>query len=168
MSKPVYGSATAEMSLSRRLVPQAVWLQPGVSCCHEGAVNRVLHPPPVALYCLNSSVCEGRPLSFHTDSLLRVPFALRWREVPPTATTVASAAGEVGAHTRRAADTEAGILGRIRAGRGVSNSRGCGASCSASGVGGADRAKDPVGQIPGTKHYGVSGRFSVGSSSSQT
>ena len=39
MSKPVYGSATAEMSLSSRLVPQAVFAQPGALCCHEGAVN---------------------------------------------------------------------------------------------------------------------------------
>ena len=33
------------------------------------------------------------------------------------------------------------FLGRIRAGRGASNGRGRGASCSASGVGGANRAR---------------------------
>src|ERR1035437_2801571 len=96
MSKPVYGSATAATSLSRRLVPQAVFVQPGVSCCHEGAVSRVLHPPPVAEYCSNSSSYEGRPLSFHTDSLLRVPFSFSLRDVPPTATTVGSDAGVSG------------------------------------------------------------------------
>jgi hypothetical protein len=53
--------------------------------------------PPVALYCLNSSTCEGRPLSFHTDSLSRVPFALSLSEVPPTATTDAGVSGLAGA-----------------------------------------------------------------------
>src|ERR1039457_5036950 len=77
------------MSLSRRFVPQPVLVQPGVSSCQEGAANRVLQPPPVALYCLSSapSSSGGRPLSFHTVSLLRVTFSFSLREVPPTATT---------------------------------------------------------------------------------
>src|SRR6516165_6838502 len=95
MSKPVYGSPTAAMSLSRRFVPQAVLAQPGALCCHDGALNKVLHPPPVALNCLNSST-EGRPLSFHTDSLLRAPPAVSFTEVPPTPTTDGSDAGASG------------------------------------------------------------------------
>src|SRR5271166_2678504 len=95
MSKPVYGSATAAMSLSRRLVPHAVLAQPAAVCCQAGAVNRVLHPPPVALNCLNSST-EGLPLSFHTVSLLRAPAVVSASDVPPTATTVVSEAGPFG------------------------------------------------------------------------
>src|SRR5436309_4874751 len=83
------------MSLSRRLVPQAAFAQPAAPCCHGGAVNTVLQPPPLAANCLNSSR-EGRPLSFHTVSLLRVPFSLSVSEVPPTATTEASDAGTSG------------------------------------------------------------------------
>src|SRR5208282_1017055 len=95
MSKPVYGSATAATSLSRRFVPQPVFAQPATPCCQAGAVNSVLHPPPLALNCLNSSP-EGGPLSFHTVSLLRAPPAVRSSEVPPTATTVESEAGASG------------------------------------------------------------------------
>src|SRR6476661_2459698 len=95
MSKPVYGSPTAAMSLSRRFVPQAALLQPGTLCCHTGAVNDVLHPPPVPLNCLNSSA-EGRPLSFHTDSALRAPVLVSCSEVPPPATTDGSEAGTSG------------------------------------------------------------------------
>src|SRR5271166_3664427 len=95
MSKPVYGSATAAMSLSSRFVPQPVAAQPGTLCCQDGAVYRPLQPPPVALNCLNSSTL-GRPLSFHTVSLWRVPAAVSFSAVPPTATTVGSDAGESG------------------------------------------------------------------------
>src|SRR5271165_605225 len=95
MSKPVYGSATAEMSLSSRLVAHAALAQPGAPCCQAGALNSVLHPLPVALNCLKW-LPEGGPLSFHTASLLRVPFALSLSEVPPTATTLGSDAGAFG------------------------------------------------------------------------
>src|SRR6476646_280919 len=96
MSKPVYGSPTAAMSLSSRAVPHAALAHPGTACCHAGAVNRVLHPPPVALNCLNSDSCEGRPLLFHTLSRARVPAVVSLSEVPPTATTVGSDAGASG------------------------------------------------------------------------
>ena len=71
MSKPVYGSATAEMSLSRRLDPQAVLVQPGVSSSVNGVGGK----------------------------------------------------------------SDVFMLGRIRAGHGIYNGRGRGASCSASKVG---------------------------------
>src|ERR1700683_1772016 len=98
MSKPVYGSATAAMSLSSRFVPQPLAPQPGTFCCQGSAVNRVLQPPPPAPsgdLSLRPTSSPG-PLWFHTVSLERVPFSLRCREVPPTATTVGSDAGDSG------------------------------------------------------------------------
>src|SRR5271165_2898974 len=92
MSKPVYGSPTAATSLSTRLVPQAVLDHPGAACCHEGAVKRALHPPPLALNCLNPEP-DGRPLSFQTVSFLRRPAPVSDSAVPPTATTDGSEAG---------------------------------------------------------------------------
>jgi hypothetical protein len=76
-------------------VPQPVLAHPLTLCCHAGAVNSVLQPPPLALNCSKSSL-EGGPLSFHTVSLARAPFAVSSRDVPPTATTDASAAGASG------------------------------------------------------------------------
>src|SRR5689334_6754243 len=95
MSKPVYGSPTAETSLSRRLVPQAVLAHAASPCCQEGAADSVLHPPPPAAKRLNSSR-EGRPLLFHTVSLLRAPVSVSCSDVPPVATTEGSEAGESG------------------------------------------------------------------------
>src|SRR5262245_24715341 len=95
MSNPVKGSATAEMSLLRRVVPQPELSQSERPCCQGGAVKRVLHPPPEALNCSNS-LREGRPLLFHTDSLLRAPLAFSLSDVPPMATTVGREAGAFG------------------------------------------------------------------------
>src|SRR5438874_10760935 len=95
MSKPVYGSATAATSLSRRFSPHAALAQPVAACCHAGALKSVLHPPPPALNCLNL-LPDGGPLSFHTVSLARAPVALSFSEVPPADTTVGSDAGASG------------------------------------------------------------------------
>src|SRR5438445_10176987 len=95
MSKPVYGSPTAAMSLSSRPVPQPLDGHAASACCHAGAATDVLHPEPVAAKRLNSSR-EGRPLSFQTASVLRVPVELSVRAVPPTDTTDASTAGASG------------------------------------------------------------------------
>src|ERR1700747_90669 len=95
MSKPVYGSATAATSLSRRMLAHAAPDQPGAPCCHEGAVKTVLHPPPLAPNCCNFDP-EGGPLSFQTDSLERAPALVSFSDVPPTATTVGSDAGASG------------------------------------------------------------------------
>src|SRR2546421_7045810 len=96
MSKPVYGSPTAAMSLSSRAAPQPLFAQPATLCCHGGAVNSVLHPPPAEANCLNSFSREGAPLSFHTVSRARAPVDVSLSEVPPTATTVESDAGASG------------------------------------------------------------------------
>src|SRR5438105_560637 len=95
MSKRVYGSPTAAMSLSRRLLPQPVAAQAASDCCHAGAVTVVLHPEPVAANCLNSSRV-GRPLRCEVVSALRVPVEVSVRAVPPTDTTPASTAGASG------------------------------------------------------------------------
>src|ERR1700726_3040756 len=95
MSKPVYGSAIAAMSLSSRLLPHPAADQPPAACCQEGAVKSVLQPPPLAANCLNF-VPDGGPLSFHTDSLERAPVEVSLSAVPPTATTVGSEAGASG------------------------------------------------------------------------
>src|ERR1700678_22589 len=98
MSQPVYGSATAATSLPSRFVPQPVAAQFAASCCHGGAVNRVLQPPPLApsaSLSLRPTSSPG-PLWFHTVSLERVPFSLSLSEVPPTETTVGSGAGVSG------------------------------------------------------------------------
>src|SRR5438132_2906046 len=95
MSKPVYGSATAATSLSRRFSPHAALAQPAALCCQDGAVNSLLHPPPPAANCLNF-VPDGGPLSFHTASLERAPELVSFSAVPPTETTVGSDAGASG------------------------------------------------------------------------
>src|SRR5258708_38203797 len=95
MSKPVYGSATAATSLSRRFSPHAAVAQPAALCCQEGAAKSVLHPPPPALNCLNFAP-DGGPLSFHTASLARAPAVVSLSDGPPTDTTVGSDAGASG------------------------------------------------------------------------
>src|ERR1700758_1336443 len=71
MAAPVFGSASAETSVTvRRMHPE--------SFCQSGFGSYALQPLPVPL---------------HTVSLLRVLFAFNVRLVPPTAGTYCEAAG---------------------------------------------------------------------------
>src|SRR5579875_2165364 len=87
------------MSAGSRFLPHVVPAQPATEVCHDCALTLVLQPPPVAPneYCrLLPSMSLG-PFSFHTVSPERVPLSFRYSVVPPTATTVFSAAGISGA-----------------------------------------------------------------------
>src|SRR5947209_399216 len=67
---PVFGSATAATSGTRRAVPGSP-----VLVCQAGRVKKMLLPPPLLT----------QPVSLET-----APLVLRWRVVPPTPTTEGS------------------------------------------------------------------------------
>src|SRR6478672_5922636 len=84
------------MSVTDRLPgAQPRVLYPATNCCHRLGANSVLQPPPAAPsdVCARVARTSCGPLLFQTVSLARVPFGFRYSEVPPTATTVLSAAG---------------------------------------------------------------------------
>src|SRR5258705_11771958 len=86
MAKPVSGSATAATSAADRFAPQPVAAKPAESCCHRGAENRTLQPPPVAPS-TNAGLLDGVPSSFQTVSEDRFSATVSFRLVPPTAMT---------------------------------------------------------------------------------
>src|SRR4051812_7687694 len=86
----------AAMSVSDRLpAAQPRVLLPVTNCCHRWAANTVLQPPPAAPsdWVAKLAYRSFGPLLFQTVSPARVPSGLRYSEVPPTPTTVFSAAG---------------------------------------------------------------------------
>src|SRR3954463_1413421 len=88
----------AAMSVSDRL-PAAPprGLLPGTNCCPRWAGNHVLQPPPAAPsdWVAKLAYRSFGPLLFQTVSPARGPSGVRYSEVPPTPTTVFSAAGTV-------------------------------------------------------------------------
>src|SRR3954447_7074470 len=86
----------AAMSVSDRLPgAQRGVLLPVRNGCRRGAPSTVLQPPPAAPsdWVAKLAYRSFGPLLFQTVSAARVPSGLRYSEVPPTPTTVFSAAG---------------------------------------------------------------------------
>src|ERR1700688_2525183 len=95
MSNPVSGSASAEMSLTRRCEPHTELFQTLKAVCHNRAGITVLHPPPVARDSTKPKT-SLMPLSSHAHSDWPRVVWPRYTDVPPTATTVLNDAGADG------------------------------------------------------------------------